>query len=245
MSERRSIDEWLRRAYDGAEGCPPPEAYLAEELGALDAAARARLESHAESCVACAAERDLARAFDGTGPKTAGDRRAVERIVRRLERRPAHRRSGGGLRDLPSWASIARAPALRLAAAAALVIGVGLAIRHAATPPPLTGGPGAGVTRSSSLELLEPLGEIAALPDELSWTGVEGASAYAVTVRGVDDSELWRAQTAATAVAVDATLAAELRPAVWYGWSVEALAPDGRRIAWSPDARFRIRPEPE
>lgn len=242
MTERASIDEWLRRAYDGAEGCPPAGAFLEAELATLDAGARARLESHAEDCVACAAERELARAFEAAAPRSPTEERSVERIVRRLRRRPAHRRRGGWLGGLPSWGSIVRTPALRLAAAAVLVIGVGVGIRRAATPPPLTGGPGGGVTRSSSLELLTPIGEVGVAPAELSWAAVEGASSYAVTIRAVDDTELWRGETAETAVALDETLASLLRPAVWYGWSVEALDAAGRRIAWSPDARFRISP---
>jgi len=56
------LDRALRAAYGPAAGCPPPEAYLELESGALDPAERSRLEEHAASCPGCAAERELARA---------------------------------------------------------------------------------------------------------------------------------------------------------------------------------------
>lgn len=241
MTTKAPLSEWLRLAYRGEAGCPPPEAYLADELAALDADARARLESHAESCAACAAELDLAQAFESAEPAGAQDHRAVERIVRRLERRPPHGRRGGWL-GRPDWGSILRTPAFQLAAAAVLVIGIGIGIRDAATPPPLTGGSGSGVVRSSTLELRAPLGDIDGAPVQLAWEPVEGAASYRVTVRSVDDTVLWSAETAASTVNVDARLEALLRQAVSYGWGVEALGADGARIAWSADASFRIRP---
>lgn len=239
MTGQASIGEWIRRAYSDEEGCPPPEAYLAEELATLDAGARERLESHAESCVACAAERELARAFEASETTGSRENREIDAIARRLERRPPHGRRASWL---ASWATIARAPAFQLAAALVLLIGVGLGIRNAATPPPLSGGPGESATRSSTLELVAPVGELAELPAELVWQGVEGASEYRITIKGVDDSELWSAATPLTSIVVDENLIAQLRSAVWYVWTVEALDGTGRRIAWSREARFRVSP---
>lgn len=72
MSDRSTLDAWLRAAYaDSEAGCPPPEAFLEAELAALAPAERRRLEEHAERCAACAAERDLARLFD-QAPEIAG-----------------------------------------------------------------------------------------------------------------------------------------------------------------------------
>ncbi len=242
MSREASISEWIRRAYREEPGCPPPEAYLAAELAALDEDARQRLESHADSCAACGAERELARAFDEPELARAGYReKNGDHITRRLEQRPPHGRRGW-LSGLSSWGAVLQRPAYQLAAVAVLLIGVGIGVRNAVTPPPLTGGPGTSTTRSSALEIEAPLGEIAVAPSELSWQGVPGTVKYVVTVRGVDDRELWKAETTALEVDVDARLAEQLHPAVWYVWSVEAFDRAGSRIAWSSAVRFRISP---
>lgn len=239
MTRQASMGEWLKRAYEDGE-CPPPEAYLADELAALDKAARERLDAHAATCAACAAERDLAAGFDASA--TAEERRDVERIVRRLERRPPHgRRPGWGWGSL-SWTDLVRTPAFQLAAAAVLVIGVGLGVREAATPPTLGTAPDPSAVRSSTLELLSPVGELAGLPDALRWQEVEGAELYRVSVLAVDDSELWSAETTRPSIEIDERLGAAVRPAVWYRWRVEALDRAGSRIAWSPEARFRVAP---
>lgn len=235
MTDKASIGEWIRLAY---EGCPPAEAYLAEELATLDTAARERLETHAQGCAACAAERDLARAFEAEA--SAAEVRDVERIARRLERRPPHGRERRWWSS--GWAGLARRPAFQLGIAAVLVIGVGLGIRDAASPPRLGPGPGESAIRSSTLEVVAPLGELVEMPGALAWRGVDEASRYRVTVRGVDDSELWSVESRQATVAVDAALAARLREGVWYSWTVEALDEAGNRVAWSPETRFRVRP---
>lgn len=245
MSERASIGEWLRRAYEGAEACPPPEAYLPEEIAALDAAARERLESHARECAACAAERELANAFGAPDPATSEERRDIDRIVRRLERRPAHGGSGRLLGGPSFWSSLGRAPALRWAAALVVLIGVGIGVRNASTPPPLPEGPGESATRSSTLEVVAPLGELEAPPGDLVWRSVENASEYRATIRGVDDRVLWRGTTTGTTLVVDEALGKRLLPAVTYVWTVEAVNDRNERIAWSADTRFHIRPGAE
>src|SRR5262245_30311482 len=50
----------LAAAYPGQD-CPPPESYLRD--AELSDAERGRIEAHARSCPACAAERELARSF--------------------------------------------------------------------------------------------------------------------------------------------------------------------------------------
>jgi hypothetical protein len=234
-----SIGEWLERAYQ--EGCPPPEAYLPEELAALDAAARSRLEEHAESCPACFAERELASSFELPGNLSASERAEVRQIARRLERRPAYAKGGSGLGWLPSWSDLLRSPALQLAAAAVLAVGIGVGL-YDSGPPRLGEGPGEEVMRSSTLELREPVGEIGGAPETLVWEPVEGAATYVVTVRGVDERELWRRETASSSIAADPALTAQLHAAVSYVWRVEAFDASGARIAWSPATTFTLRP---
>jgi hypothetical protein len=237
VAKQATLDDWIRLAY---EGCPPPEAYLREELAALEPSARERLEHHAASCAACAAERELTMAFDAPEGFAPASEREVEKIARQLKRHAPHARRSGRFGGV-SWGSLLRMPAFQLAATAVLLVGVGLGIRSA-TPPQLTGDPNAVVTRSSSLELVRPVGDVEAVPSELAWQAVDGAASYRITVRGVDEAELWTATTETTVVAVDERLADVLRPAVAYLWTVEALDAAGARIAWSAPARFRIDP---
>lgn len=87
MSEERSLADWLRAAYaDPAAGCPPPEAWLAEELAALSPAERERLLAHAAACPACAGERELAAAFDAGA--AGADPADVAWIASRLAEQP-------------------------------------------------------------------------------------------------------------------------------------------------------------
>lgn len=230
-----SIGKWVRRAYAGEEGCPPPEAYLPAELAALDAADRRTLEDHADGCAACAAERELARAFEAA-PR-ADNGAAVAGTVRRLERRPPHGRRGSG-----SWSTLLRLPAFQLGVAVLAVVTLGLVIRDTLVPPSLGPVPERGSMRSSSLEVVAPSGDLVAMPVEFVWVRVDGASGYRVTVRAVDDTEIWSTESETPAVAVDDALRNLLREAVWYSWTVEASDSSGRRLAWSPDVRFRVRP---
>ncbi len=238
VAKRATLEDWIQLAY---EGCPPAESYLEEELAALDPAARERLEQHAESCAACTAERELTLAFEAPDGLAPAAERDVARIARHLKRHAPHARRGGRLGGF-SWGSLVRMPAFQLAAAAVLLIGVGMGIRSS-SPPPLVGDPNAVVTRSSRLELVRPVGDVAAPPAELAWEAVEGAVSYRISVQGVDEVELWNASTAGSSIAVDDELAATLTPATAYLWTVEALDNAGARIAWSAPASFRIEPE--
>ncbi len=134
-------------------------------------------------------------------------------------------------------------PAWVLAAAAVLVLAIGASIQRARLAPPGLPEPtGAVVMRGSELDALFPLGEIEEAPAELRWRGEEWAGRYRVTVSGVDERVIWRADTAETRIETPAELRGRLAPRVVYLWKVEALDHDGRRIASTRWERFRIEP---
>lgn len=247
MSEtQRSIAEALRRAYDSPESCPPPGAFLAEEMAALDTQTRTALESHAESCPACGAERDLARTFESSDAMTAGESREVDRIVRRLERAAPGRKSGlARLFRFPTVGGLARSPGFRMAAAAALVVVVGFAVQTTRSgPPSLPDTVVETVVRGGDLAVVSPVGEIEAMTDELIWKPVEGASVYHVTLNAVDDTVLWEATGAQASVQLPEAVRAQLHRAVTYVWKVEALDADEVVVAGSGSVEFRVRPAP-
>lgn len=242
MSPQMSLAEWLRTAWEERAGCPPPEAYLPAELERLDAAERRQLEEHAASCPGCAAESDLARAFESPAAASEDERREVAALVHRLERRSPARRS-----RLLRFPSLAGGRALRwagLAAAAVLVAVVGVGVRSQFAPPlpELTEDV---VTRSTEVAVVAPRGDVPAPPERLEWRAVDGAASYRLTVVDVDDRILWEGTAESASIAAPEALLAQLRPFVTYGLRVEALGGDGARIAWSDRVPFRIVPTAE
>lgn len=252
----RTLDDWLRAAYAEPKagqpaGCPPPEAYLEAEAGALSPEERRALDEHADRCPACAAERDLARLFDAA-PEEAGVRpEDLDFVVSRLEEaspirsRPNVVAFPGPRREQAPPASPARSSRsfLRFAAAALLVIGAGLGYRALQAPdpalPPLELG---DVMRGSEVEAVAPVGDVAEIPAELRWVVVEGATSYRVRITAVDGSVLWESTVPAPPAVLPAEVVSRLHRAVLYTWTVEALGPDGVRLASSEPVRFKARP---
>lgn len=248
-----NLGAWLRESYETA-GCPPPEAFLESEMAALSAADRRRLEEHAGRCPACAAERDLARAFDAgpAGLPTAD----VEYVVSRLEEKAGGDAGGprGRVVKFPSRAPVpaapaprrTSAPAWRIAAALFVILGAALLFQltRPGGPPPLPAPESGGVYRGGEVEVVAPVGEIAVVPDELIWVRTEGARSYRVRLLAVDDTVLWEAKVPAPPARLPAEVFKSLHPAVAYTWTVEALGPAGERVAVSEPVRFRARPAP-
>jgi hypothetical protein len=255
---RRTLAEWLRLAYEDVEaGCPPPEAFLEAEGGALDPQVRRRLDEHAGRCPACAAERDLARLFDA-GP-AAGDvlPEDVAFVVSRLQAAsPARTQAGPAAapardaqrtlpfparRRPPAWTNWAR-----LAAAALVILVAGLFLQRFFAAPPLPEPPSSGgVVRGGEVEALAPVGEVAAVPSELRWEPRTGAASYRLRLRAVDDTVLWEGTAAAPPARLPAEVAGRLQRAVVYLWSVEAIGQAGARLGASEPVRFRVKPAPE
>ena len=137
-------------------------------------------------------------------------------------------------------------PLWRLAAAAVLVIGAGLAFQLSHTGPPALPTPEVnGVVRGGEVEALSPMGDQAEIPAELRWTPRPGASAYRVRLSTVDDAVLWEATVPTPPARIPAEVAGKLNRAVVYVWTVEALDTSGRRLGSSEPVRFKARPEPE
>ncbi|HEX3555327.1 MAG TPA: hypothetical protein VIA62_19050 [Thermoanaerobaculia bacterium] len=248
---RLTLDEWLRAAYDDpAAGCPPPEAWLDEELAARTPEERRRLDAHAAHCPACAAERDLARTFDA-GPQAAGARpEDVAFVVSRLAAASPVRNIRASEKSqvvpFPARRKIESSPLWRLAAAAVLVVAAGLAFQLSRPgAPPLPAPETGGVVRGGEVEAVSPLGEVAGIPAELRWTPRSGASSYRVRLATVDDTVLWEATVPAPPARLPAEVTRTLHRAVVYVWSVEALGPAGERLGASEPVRFRARPAPE
>jgi hypothetical protein len=255
-----SLAEWLRAAWtDPAAGCPPPEAWLAEEQEALTPRQREALRAHLAGCPACQAERELAAAFDGTAAADAED---VDWVVSRLRGAPlapaaVEPAPGSGSR-YPAAAPVvpfarrrlaSGSWVVRLVAAAAVVLGIGLAVQTIRLPSPPAPPPG-GAARGGAVDLLSPLGEVADPPHELRWGAVPEAAGYRVRIETVTQSPLWDGEAAAGAggsvsVALPPAVRERLDRAVTYRWTVEAVREDGSFLGRSEAGSFRASPAPE
>ncbi len=252
--------ERLRGAF--ATGCPAPELFLDAEWVRLPAVERARIEAHAATCPACAAERDLAALWDL--PTDAGDLPAGEiayvvgRIEEALAEAPATRNvvpfpvgRTGARAELgkPAQLQTARRPSrslglLGLALAAVLALGIGLSIelrqRELPELPAPIGGP--LTYRGSTVLLRGPEGELEAAPAEFDWALVEGATSYRVRISDPLGEEIWSTTANAAPLALPVTVRAKLQTAVVYAWTVEAFDAKGNRLAGAEPLRFRIAP---
>lgn len=245
------LEDWLRAAYaDEEAGCPPPEAFLAEEMERLSLQERRRLDEHADRCPACAAERDLARMFDA-GPEAESE--DVDFVVSRLEATsPVRPISKGKVVAFPTPAPKpaakppARSSIWRLAAAVILVLGAGILFQLSRSGAPSLPAPGTGnVVRGGEVEAVAPVGEVAGIPSELRWEPRPAAVSYRVRLSTVDDTVLWETTVPAPPARLPAEIAGQLHRAVVYVWTVEALDASGARVAISEPVRFRARPDPE
>jgi hypothetical protein len=251
MMTQRSIDEWLSLAYQNGEKCPPPELFLEAEWEALSDEQRQATMSHAETCPACAAERDLARAFDA--PATASDEAdaGIEEVLATIKAADSSpvsvsaktRPEVGRLVRFPAMAKVFSQPALSLAAAAVAVLAVGLVLQtRSATPPVLPNAPVTDVTRGGRVETVAPVGVVEAVPETLTWEAVEGAARYRVSLTAVDDTVLWQGETTQESILLGDEVRSELQPAVVYFWQVDAFSEVGFRVAWSAAVEFRVDP---
>lgn len=231
-----SLSESLREAMT-RDDCPPPEDYLRLESGEVTPEERRRLEEHAGRCPACAAERELARAFVA-GPEPGED---VDFVVGRLEALRLHETprplefSGHRARKKPlvtRWVG-------SLAALVVLAVGLGLFLRSQQAPP--LPEPGRGeVFRGAEIQDLQPAGEFPQVPREFRWSAIAGAASYRVTLRAVDETVLWQESVAEPSARLPEEVARGLHPAVLYTWTVEALNERGERLAASEPVRFTV-----
>jgi hypothetical protein len=247
---RLPLDEWLRAAYAGSEaGCPPPEAFLEAEAHTPEE--RRRLDEHADRCPACAAERDLARLFEGAPGAAEIPGADVGFVVARLAEASPVRPAGQvvpfpapAARPAPRRAVAPLSGSLwKIAAALILVLGGGLLFQLSRPGAPSLPSPEVGgAVRGGELEAVSPVGDVGEVPSELRWTPREGARLYRVRLLAVDDTVLWEGTVPAPPARLPAEIAGRLHRAVAYIWTVEALDASGARIAVSEPVRFRARP---
>jgi hypothetical protein len=234
--------ELLARALARGPECPPLERLAELVHGEVAAAERAALEAHAAACPACAAELELARAFDPAAAD-AGEAAEIDGVVATLVGRRApgrvlefrgRRERRAGSATSPVW--------LRWAAAALVVVGLGVALQtvRRALPPEIAGPVDGDVFRGGELSAIAPVGELAEAPGELAFESGAGAARYRVELLDVAGATLWSAEVPASPARLDESARALLRPRATYAWRVVALAADGAELARTAPVEFSL-----
>jgi len=257
------LADLLRATAERGEGCPSEERWAALAGGeTLPAGELEALEVHAATCPFCAAELDLAREFVAAAAdeRSAADGGVapsveVEAIVARLRAAspavpgavesvstlPSRTAGGSRLLRFPSR-PVARGRWLAgLAAAAAVIAAVGLLWTPGGVPP-LGVPPIDQEMRGGVIDLDAPLGELAALPTELSWQAIAGAHSYRLELVRVDQTPLWETTGTANRVVLPPDVARRLGVAVRWSWRVTALDEAGAVVARSDWGSFSVRP---
>jgi hypothetical protein len=235
----------IRSAYLQKKGCPPRESFLAESQAGLSVEERAELTRHANSCPACASERDLAAAFDASNDELDALQAELDPIVASLEAAAPLRVDRGDDRVVPLRARKSAAPARWRGVAAAAVLAVAAVSLWLVSRAPAPGLPSIGsetVVRGTRIDIVQPVGDLAELPVNLEWKTAPDASEYRVRLLAVDDTVLWETAVSSGFVALPTNLLERLHPAVVYTWQVEARDSEGKTLARSERVRFRVRP---
>lgn len=92
------------------------------------------------------------------------------------------------------------------------------------------------------LRLVAPLGDLTDTPQQFEWQPMAGAARYEAVLMEVDRTELWRGTTAASQIALPATVRSKMVEQKTLLWRVISYGPDGERLRESAPGRFRLGP---
>jgi hypothetical protein len=241
MPSRDPDDELFAAALAASKACPPLEQL--ERL--LGDGAPARLKEHVDGCLRCQTELQMLRSFT-SGEIADGERAAVESIAKRLRTRSSElvSRRIPAERHRPWWKTVLAAPWLTPAAAMVAVVlvvaGVVIEVRQGMKPGLNTAVDGAGISRSSSIAILSPIGDLHEQPGNLRWEAIPNAAVYRVRIMEVDGAELWNGETTTPRIDLPPRARTFIVPAKTLLIQVAAFDAAGRKLGESEPVRFRF-----
>ena len=239
----------LRGALERGPGCPPISRLIDAAFAATPTAEERALLAHAAGCAACGSELELAGVFNAPA-RSAEEASEIAWVESRIDLAAARGESSSTPATLarvlpmrrkerpataqPAWA--------KLAAAALLLVGIGVTLRWSSpwTPPALPDAPPTDVVRGGAFALESPIGELGTAPSRFDWQSVPGATRYTVEIRDVAGDLVASAEAAESALEIAPDLAAKLESRVAYSWTVVARDAAGSGIARSAPAIFRF-----
>jgi hypothetical protein len=193
-----------------------------------------RERAHVQTCARCQAELELWRAFERDEPLTTPhDEAAVHRIAAR-----AHHH----VMSIPvAGATSTRRPASWFAVAAAVVLAVAAAVLLRDASPEIGLLPTeSGASRSGTIEVERPVGDVQDVPHEFVWAPIRGATHYELRLMEVDRNVLWSASTESSRLTAHPDLTSWAVPMKTLLWEVIARDARGGVLARSEPARFRV-----
>lgn len=201
---------------------------------------------HVTDCPHCQAELAMIASFES--PESLKDIDASRRgdlawIVSQLQAQPKTMTFPPQGR-IAAWRSFLRLPYIAAAAAAVLVIclGISLYIFEHPQKPVLT----ADVSRSQPLRslavhLTAPSGSLDQPPKSFQWEKFSGARSYSVELMEVDGSVLWTGRSEQEILPISSDLKAKMRPGKPFTWRVAALDASGKAIGESDTEHFIVK----
>lgn len=233
----------LRAALGSDQACPSIEDLDQVRTGRISASTP--LAKHVHSCSYCQSEMQMLRAF------YAGDEgqpsEEVKQIVSRLQANSKRIfPKSAPAKASVSWGegafSTRRFAQAFLAVAAVLLVAAAALRLHTVKSPSLEANNQTGqeVFRSGSFDLLEPVGDLQAPPQEIRWKKVEGAATYQVRLLEVDRSELWKTETKEDHIDLPSPIRDLIVPAKTLFCEVDAFNSSGTRVSGTGLIRFRL-----
>jgi hypothetical protein len=221
-------NEILRAALGPTDRCLSVEQLGRYHDGTLTDDARAAADMHIRDCLNCQAELALLVAV-------------MSSSVRPGETELAGDRSGIASRShwvrftSPRLTAVAAGLLVTIAAGSAYLL---LTPRVPELSSPVT--PGDEVTRSLSVRLQGPAGDVTELPRRFGWLAVDRAVRYRVRLMTVDRQELWSAFTPTLEVDLPPSARTSITPGRTLLWDVTAYDAAGAPIAGSELQPFRV-----
>jgi hypothetical protein len=226
---------------------PGPDCLSIEDLArfsdhAMSGDQLAAARRHVASCMSCQAELELLQRFATS--EISDDEQAIVRSGVEQLRRREREIFGDRERVRPAenkWIAVGWIRSSVALAASLLLIAAGYYLfRPAPSGFPTDASVDRGVTRSLTIGLVAPVGDLGSAPDRLQWQPVAGARGYHVRVLEVDRHELWSADVAATSVELPSVVKAQFAPGKTLLWHVTANDSSSRALAESELQQFRV-----
>jgi hypothetical protein len=223
-----SEQNFLRSGLSADEHC-----LKAGELEAVaEGRANADQQAHVAACARCTAEVEMLRSFLEATPE-AHEVADVRAITRELEARPEWQGE-----EAPAPTSIWTRFWKPLAALGVAALAVGIFLNQPDSGfRPIDGN---DTLRSTSVEILMPVGDLTAPMTELNWKAIPGAARYRVRLEEIDQTEVWLTNSALPQVAIPPAIQERMTDRKTLNWVVEAIDATGQTIARSTPQSFRV-----
>ena len=94
--------------------------------------------------------------------------------------------------------------------------------------------------RSARLEGVSPVGDIAKVPEELSWQPVANAGSYRIRLQDIEQKTIWEGSSIATTVPLPREAQSQMMNRKTLYWQVDALDAARKPLASSGPQQFRV-----